>query len=143
MNIGRENESIEFKKSTSELKLGVVSISAILNKHGKGTLYFGVKDNGEVCGMQIGKDTTRDIASEIRNNIKPEFNFDVNVKNSSNGREFIEVTFNGNRSPYSAHGKYYLRFSDQDRQMTTEELERFFNTKIIPSGSSSVFCTTA
>ena len=130
MNIGRENESIEFKKSTSELKLGVVSISAILNKHGKGTLYFGVKDNGEVCGMQIGKDTTRDIASEIRNNIKPEFNFDVNVKNSSNGREFIEVTFNGNRSPYSAHGKYYLRFSDQDRQMTTEELERFFKEKI-------------
>ena len=57
MNIGKENETIEFKKSTSEIKAGLDSISAILNKHGKGVLYFGVKDNGEICGQQIGKET--------------------------------------------------------------------------------------
>ena len=50
MNIGKENETIEFKKSTSELKQGINSIIAILNKHGKGILYFWVKDNGDVCG---------------------------------------------------------------------------------------------
>ena len=38
MNIGRESETVEFKKSTSELNEGVVSIASILNKHGKGAL---------------------------------------------------------------------------------------------------------
>lgn len=47
-NLGPENEQIEYKKTTSELKEGVISIAAILNKHGKGTLYFGVKNNGDV-----------------------------------------------------------------------------------------------
>ena len=43
MNLGIESEKIEFKKSTSELIEGVISISAMLNKHGEGMVYFGVK----------------------------------------------------------------------------------------------------
>ena len=130
MNIGRENETIEFKKSTSELKIGLDSISAILNKHGKGILYFGVKDDGEVCGQQIGRETVRDISRDIRNKIKPECEFEINIKNTGNNKEFIEVLFSGDRSPYSSDGKYYLRFSDQDRQMTSDELEKYFKEKI-------------
>lgn len=42
MNLGRETETLEFKKSTSELKEGVISIASMLNKHQKGELYFGV-----------------------------------------------------------------------------------------------------
>lgn len=130
MNIGRESETIEFKKSTSELRTGLNSISAILNKHNKGILYFGIKDNGEVCGQQIGSETVRDISRDIRNYIKPECEFEVNIKNTSDGKEFIEVLFNGNRAPYSCDGKYFIRFSDQDRQMTAEELEKYFKNKI-------------
>ncbi|OKZ55655.1 MAG: hypothetical protein BHV94_00690 [Clostridiales bacterium 59_14] len=36
MNLGRETETLEFKKSTGELKEGIISIGAILNKHQKG-----------------------------------------------------------------------------------------------------------
>jgi len=46
----KETETTEFKKSTSELKSGVMSIAAILNKHGKGELYFGIKNDGTVVG---------------------------------------------------------------------------------------------
>ena len=35
-NIGKETEQREFKKSTGELKEGVISICAILNKHQSG-----------------------------------------------------------------------------------------------------------
>lgn len=35
MNIGKENEYIEFNKSTSLIKEGLQSVSAILNKNGK------------------------------------------------------------------------------------------------------------
>ena len=45
MNLGKESETLEFKKTTGELKEAMISISSILNKHGVGTLYFGVKQN--------------------------------------------------------------------------------------------------
>ena len=37
----KESETIEFKKSTAELKGAVVSIAAMLNKHRRGEVYFG------------------------------------------------------------------------------------------------------
>ena len=37
----KESEMIELKKSTSELKEAVIAVAAILNKHGKGKVYFG------------------------------------------------------------------------------------------------------
>ncbi len=43
MNFGKENETLEFKKSIGELKEGVISISSKLNKSGYGRLYFGIK----------------------------------------------------------------------------------------------------
>ena len=35
-----ETETLEFKKSTGEMKEAVVSLVAMLNKHRKGTVYF-------------------------------------------------------------------------------------------------------
>lgn len=53
MNIGGENEFVEHKKTTSEIKEGMVSISSILNKHGYGELFFGVRNDGEAFGTGI------------------------------------------------------------------------------------------
>ena len=53
MNLGGENEQQEFKESTSELTAAMDDISAILNKHQRGILYFGVRDNGDVIGFQM------------------------------------------------------------------------------------------
>ena len=71
MNIGRESEFVEFKKSTSETKEAMDDVASILNKHGKGTLYFGVKPNGEVIGQEIGFSTLDDIARICKEAIKP------------------------------------------------------------------------
>ena len=48
MNLGSESETVEFKKSTGEHKEALQAMSAMLNKHGYGTLCFGVKDDGTV-----------------------------------------------------------------------------------------------
>ncbi len=50
MNIGNQNENIEFKKTTKELRDSMYDVASILNKNGNGILYFGVKPNGDVCG---------------------------------------------------------------------------------------------
>lgn len=43
MNLGMETECVEHKRSTSEMREGMESVASILNKHGHGTLYFGVR----------------------------------------------------------------------------------------------------
>ena len=51
MNLGIETEYVEHKRSTSEMHEGMESVASILNKHGHGTLYFGVRpSDGEVVG---------------------------------------------------------------------------------------------
>ena len=67
----KECETVELKKSTSELKEAVISMAAILNKHGKGALYFGIKDDGTVLGQMLGKDTIKDITEAISKHIEP------------------------------------------------------------------------
>jgi len=42
MKFGMETELVEYKKTTGELKEGIVSLASMLNKNGKGILYFGV-----------------------------------------------------------------------------------------------------
>ena len=65
MNFGKENELLEFKLTTKELDDSLIDISAILNKHGRGVLYFGVKNDGNLIGFQIGDSTERDISRRI------------------------------------------------------------------------------
>jgi len=126
MNIGFESEIIEYKKSTSEIKEGVISISSILNKHGRGTLYFGVLDSGEVVGQQIGKETLRDISRAIAEFISPDFRYEISSKKTADDKSFIEVVFSGSDAPYSAYGKYYQRFADEDKAITDSALEKLF-----------------
>jgi len=117
MNIGKETEQIEFKKSTGELKEGVISIASMLNKHGSCELYFGVKNDGEAIGQQIGNDTLREISQAIANFIKPQIipsiSFELVGENN-----IIKVSASGNERPYSAYGKYYLRSADEDREIS-------------------------
>lgn len=46
LKLGMETETLEFKKSTGEMKEAMISIVAILNKHQYGGLYFGVLPDG-------------------------------------------------------------------------------------------------
>ena len=71
MKIGKESEKLEFKKTTSELKEGVISIAAILNKHGGGELYFGLQNNGIPVGQMVGEKTLRDISQAVSNHLEP------------------------------------------------------------------------
>ena len=57
MNLGMENEYLEFKEGLGQLDKGLKSITSMLNKHGQGTVLFGVNDDGDVCGLSVGKNT--------------------------------------------------------------------------------------
>ena len=125
MNLGKESETLEFKKTTGELKEGMVSIAAILNKHGVGTLYFGVKPNGDAVGQEVSESSLRDVSRLVYEMIKPQI-YPVIVEEVLDGRHVIKVEFSGEDRPYSAAGRYYLRTADEDREVTPAELKQFF-----------------
>ena len=114
INIGDETEQIEFKKSTGELKEGIQSIVAILNKHGAGTLYFGVKNNGDVIGQEISDQTIRNVSQAIQNHIVPAIYPVIDKKTYEDGKSVIYVEFQGNRQPYTAYNVPRIRESDED-----------------------------
>lgn len=125
MNLGKETEMLEFKKTTGEMKEAMISISSILNKHGIGTLYFGVKPNGDVCGQDVSESSLRDVSRAVYESIRPQI-YPAIEEVELSGKHLIKVEFNGNLIPYSAAGRYYLRTADEDREVSPEELKIFF-----------------
>ncbi len=124
----KETEKIEFKKSISELKESVISITSMLNKSNCGVVYFGIKNDGTIVGQEIGEYTTTKIVNEIKNHIKPIIHPKIEVI-SYNDKKVIMVEVSGKETPYSAYGRYYIRCDDQDSLMTNNELEKFFLDK--------------
>jgi ATP-dependent DNA helicase RecG len=126
---GKESEILEFKKSTAELNEGVVSIASILNKHGGGELYFGIRNDGTVLGQQIGERTLRDVSQAISNHIEPRIFPEVDPV-SIDGKTCIRVIFKGSSAPYFSFGRLYERVADEDKQLTVAEVENLFRRKI-------------
>ncbi|MBP5262351.1 MAG: putative DNA binding domain-containing protein [Clostridiales bacterium] len=125
MFFGKETETLEFKKTTGEMKAAMVSISSILNKHGVGTLWFGVKPDGTVCGQAVSEASLRDVSRVVFESIHPQI-YPVITEEKIEGAHLIKVEFSGNNPPYSAYGRYYLRTADEDREVSPEELKKFF-----------------
>lgn len=121
MNFGKESELLEFKQTTNEIDEALIDISAMLNKHGRGTLYFGVKNDGNLIGFQIGESTERDISRKIYEKIKPQI-FPIIESNTDLG--YIKVSFSGIEKPYSSNGRYYIRVSDESREMSPFDLSQ-------------------
>lgn len=125
-NIGLEDEHREFKESTVELDKGLISLVSMLNKSGYGTVYFGVRDNGDIIGQDIGKMTLKDITQSIRNQIDPPVIASVEVNESADGKKYITVFVKGTERPYACRNVIYIRTGEEDRKVPMSELRKMF-----------------
>jgi ATP-dependent DNA helicase RecG len=108
MKIGKETEILEFKKTTAELKEGVISMSAILNKHGGGELLFDIQKDGTPLGQMISEKTLRDISQAVSNHIEPKIYPKISEVYIDD-KPCISVEFTGDEPPYFAYGRAYIR----------------------------------
>ncbi len=118
----KESETLELKRSTSELKEGIISIVSILNKHQKGELYFGIKNDGLVVGQDVTENTIREISKTISDNIEPKLFPRINEV-TLEGKKCVLVEFAGNNVPYYAYGRAYIKVGDEDKKISPQELE--------------------
>ncbi|MBW6461800.1 MAG: ATP-binding protein [DPANN group archaeon] len=102
----KESETLELKTSTSELKEAVISIVAMLNKHQTGTLYFGIKDNGDVIGQSVSQKTLRGVSKTIADYVEPKIFPEIRHE-IVDDKDCIKVEVNGQNIPYYAYGRAY------------------------------------
>ncbi len=137
MNVGSESEFLENKESLSQLDKGIKSLTAMLNKHFVGTVFFGTYDDGTVKGLQLGKRSLDDIRERIAILVQPKFAYEVSVSSDEDGNKFIKVEARGNDVPYSCDGRYYIRNVKSDDLMDNQTIRR-----AIVSGSYDVMRET-
>jgi ATP-dependent DNA helicase RecG len=125
---GTETETLELKRSTSETKEALKDISAILNKHGHGELYFGIRSNGLVIGQEFSEKTLRDFGQAVGNHIEPKIYPTIDAV-QIDSKDCIRVVFDGDEAPYLYDGKAYIRVADESLAMSSKELERFYATR--------------
>ena len=118
----KESETVELKKSLAALKQGLVSMAAILNKHQAGTLWFGVRNDGAIAGIDANEKTLRDLSQSIAAHIEPKI-FPRISEVTMDGKQCIKIEFAGADTPYFAYGRAYIRVADEDRQLSVKQLK--------------------
>ena len=104
-----ESQNIEFKESWRDEYLKW--ICGFANAQG-GSLYIGIKDNGEVCGGQDAKKLMEDIPNKVRDMLG--ILVDVNQKKEDE-KKYLEIVIEAYPYPISFRGKYYQRSGARTR----------------------------
>ena len=98
-----ESQNIEFKESwRDEYQKWICGFA---NAQG-GTLYIGLHDNGEVCGVQDAKKLMEDILNKVRDIMG--ILVEVNLR-EKNEKQYLEIVTEAYPYPISFRGKYYQR----------------------------------
>ena len=124
MELGAESGTVEFKKDIRQLDKGLISLTAMVNRYNRGTVYFGVEDNGNVVGMPIGRSLFEKIRITARNNILPSMELDIVEHVTPEGPSYVSVSATGFEIPYSYAGRYYVRNYSSDEQATPDVVAR-------------------
>ncbi len=122
-----EDEFHEFETSLSELDKGLEAVTAMLNKHGRADVYYGVANDGEVVGLegQLGQETIKKVETRINEIVKPAIVPSV-IFEEYDGKKIIHVSAIGNRKPYSCSGDYRIRVGSSNKKIDPELLWKLF-----------------
>lgn len=136
----KENEQIEFKESLSQLDKGIKSLTAMLNRTNHGMVYFGVKDNGDICGVLVGEKTLQNIRHRIQEIVFPQIVIRLK-KEVIEGKEVIILSSEGFEIPYSCDGRYFIRNVSSDEQIHPQLLRKMLevgNCDLIKTSKSYI-----
>lgn len=114
-----ESQNIEFKESwRDEYQKWICGFA---NAQG-GTLYIGLRDNGEVCGVQDAKKLMEDIPNKVRDMMG--ILVDINLKEKDK-MSYLEIVTEAYPYPISFRGKYYQRSGATNQELKGAALDRF------------------
>ncbi len=123
-----ESDKVEFKESLAEIKEILKTIVAFANTKG-GVILIGVKDDGTVKGIKVGRRSINKLLNEIKNKIKPLILPKIEIiKIEGKDVILIEVS-EGINKPFSLKGRIYKRINSRNEQLSIEEIEKMILEK--------------
>ena len=119
-----EGPSLEFKRSTGELKEAMQTLCAFLNGGG-GTVLFGVGPKGTIEGQQVSDRTLRDVA-QAGQRFEPPADLTVQRLPVAPGREVlvVTVTTRPDAGPFVYDGRPYERVASTTRRMAQTKYDK-------------------
>lgn len=114
-----ESEVIEFKESFGDTALE--TIGAFSNTRG-GTLLLGIKDSGDIKGIQVGKKTLEDMANRIQEATDPRLQPFLSIIEHGQKSVIIIRIAAGTGAPISVRGRYFRRSGKTNQRMSHEEI---------------------
>ncbi len=118
-----ESTTLEFKRSTGELREAMQSAFAFANGEG-GRVLVGVKPGGQIVGQIVSEQTFHEIA-DAREKFEPPLMFEVERMEVSPGRAVLvfHVPGRSDSVPYTYDGRPFGRVDNTTRRMPLEHYE--------------------
>ena len=118
-----EGQQLEFKRSLAELETAVRTLAAFANTEG-GTVLFGVRQSGEIVGMEASQTSKEQLVNKVTSSTDPVLYPSVEFV-KVNGRTVIVVTVaESENKPHLAGGRAYKRVGSTTVQLRRDEYER-------------------
>jgi ATP-dependent DNA helicase RecG len=132
-----ESDSVEFKRSTGELKAAGATLAAFLNSGNSGTVLFGVTPEGRVRGQDVSDATRREISemlAALDPRIVPSRLQEFEVPEGGGRRVILlAVAAGAAQAPFLFDGRAYVRVSSTTRLMPRERMLDLLRERARPS----------
>src|SRR5262245_55991903 len=121
---GGEGPTLEFKRSTGELREALQTLCAFLNGDG-GTVLFGVRPDGTVIGQEVSDQTLREI-TQAMDGFEPPARIPIDRLQLESGREVLILLADGmsDTIPFTFEGRAYERMTSTTRRMPQRRYEQ-------------------
>lgn len=123
-----ESETLEFKKTTSEWKEIIKTVSAFSNTK-DGIILVGVNNNGIVQYIKIGKDTIENLTNKIIQNTDLKILPKIKVQNINNSNIIIINIKESSDHLVLAFGRPYKRVGKSTVRISKDEYEEIILEK--------------
>lgn len=138
-----ESQFVEFKESLSSTNEAIKTLAAFANQSVGGWLFFGVKDNGSITKITVGKNTIEQLANNIKQNtlsmvwaepLLP----DIYTISDLSILAVRVTNENYKKGPYLAFGYRYKRTgkSTHKVKLNYQLLTKYYNKHLHPEGSN-------
>lgn len=125
----KENKNLEFKSTITNTFLKTVSA---YSNFGDGEIWFGLNDDGSVCGVNNPEQVCLDIENRINDSISPKPNFRLDIDYNT---KIIKLAVQeGQYKPYMYRGKAYRRSDTASIEVDQAELK-----ELVLQGSNLYF----
>ncbi len=132
-----EGQQVEFKAGFSEARKAIETLCSFAHADG-GTVFFGVRDDGAVTGVQLGRKTVEDFANQVHTNTQSPLAPRI-YQCCIEGRTVVAVTVD--KAPankvHFAYNNAYIRVGRTNQAMTPDQLTERLLTEFQPDVRSS------